>query len=78
MINEIWSRGGMPETMNYKAHGLSYQPKILMTKIGLDGHDRGSCIVAAYLRDAFCQQSYVSEVNLAGIKPVAPGYGRVL
>lgn len=27
-------------------------PRILITKIGLDGHDRGSRIVAAYLRDA--------------------------
>jgi methylmalonyl-CoA mutase, C-terminal domain len=27
-------------------------PKVLVTKIGFDGHDRGSRIVAAYLRDA--------------------------
>ncbi len=27
------------------------QPRILMTKIGLDGHDRGSRLVATYLRD---------------------------
>ena len=27
-------------------------PRVLITKIGLDGHDRGSRIVAAYLRDA--------------------------
>ena len=27
-------------------------PKILVTKIGFDGHDRGSRVVAAYLRDA--------------------------
>ncbi len=27
-------------------------PKVLVTKIGLDGHDRGSRVVAAYLRDA--------------------------
>jgi methylmalonyl-CoA mutase C-terminal domain/subunit len=26
--------------------------KVLVTKIGLDGHDRGSRVVAAYLRDA--------------------------
>lgn len=26
--------------------------RVLLTKIGLDGHDRGSRIVAAYLRDA--------------------------
>jgi len=27
-------------------------PKIIVTKIGFDGHDRGSRLVAAYLRDA--------------------------
>ncbi len=27
-------------------------PRVLVTKIGLDGHDRGSRIIAAYLRDA--------------------------
>jgi methylmalonyl-CoA mutase C-terminal domain/subunit len=27
-------------------------PKVLVTKIGFDGHDRGSRVVAAYLRDA--------------------------
>jgi len=29
-----------------------HAPRVLMTKIGLDGHDRGSRIVATYLRDA--------------------------
>jgi methylmalonyl-CoA mutase C-terminal domain/subunit len=29
-----------------------HPPKVLVTKIGLDGHDRGSRIVAAFLRDA--------------------------
>ncbi|MBI3374087.1 MAG: cobalamin B12-binding domain-containing protein [Betaproteobacteria bacterium] len=27
-------------------------PKVLVTKIGLDGHDRGSRVVASFLRDA--------------------------
>ena len=27
-------------------------PKVIVTKIGFDGHDRGSRVVAAYLRDA--------------------------
>jgi methylmalonyl-CoA mutase C-terminal domain/subunit len=27
-------------------------PKVLLTKIGLDGHDRGGRVVATYLRDA--------------------------
>ena len=29
-----------------------HPPKVLVTKIGLDGHDRGSRVVAAFLRDA--------------------------
>ena len=32
--------------------------RILVTKIGLDGHDRGSRIVAAYLRDAGMEVIY--------------------
>jgi len=31
---------------------LSPPSRVLVTKIGLDGHDRGSRIVAAFLRDA--------------------------
>ena len=31
---------------------LTHPPKVLITKIGLDGHDRGRRIVAAFLRDA--------------------------
>lgn len=33
-------------------------PKVLVTKIGLDGHDRGSRLVAAYLRDAGMEVVY--------------------
>ena len=33
-------------------------PKVLMTKIGFDGHDRGSRIVAAALRDAGMEVIY--------------------
>jgi methylmalonyl-CoA mutase C-terminal domain/subunit len=47
-------------------------PKVLITKIGFDGHDRGSRIVAAYLRDAGMEVVYTgpwqkvpSVVNLA-------------
>lgn len=47
-------------------------PRVLITKIGLDGHDRGSRIVAAYLRDAGMEVIYTSPwqqipavVNLA-------------
>ncbi len=32
--------------------------KVLVTKIGLDGHDRGSRVVAAYLRDAGMEVVY--------------------
>jgi len=33
-------------------------PKVLITKVGLDGHDRGSRIVAAYLRDGGMEVVY--------------------
>lgn len=33
-------------------------PKVLITKLGLDGHDRGSRIVAAFLRDAGMEVVY--------------------
>jgi len=33
-------------------------PKVLITKIGLDGHDRGSRLVAAHLRDAGMEVIY--------------------
>lgn len=34
--------------------------RVLVTKIGLDGHDRGSRIVASYLRDAGMEVIYTS------------------
>ena len=37
---------------------MDIRPKVLVTKIGLDGHDRGSRIVAAYLRDAGMEVVY--------------------
>ncbi len=37
---------------------LKYPARVLVTKIGLDGHDRGSRIVAAYLRDAGMEVIY--------------------
>ena len=36
----------------------AFAPRVLITKIGLDGHDRGSRIVAAYLRDAGMEVIY--------------------
>ncbi len=35
-------------------------PRVLVTKIGLDGHDRGSRIVATYLRDAGMEVIYTA------------------
>lgn len=35
-------------------------PRVLVTKIGLDGHDRGSRIVASYLRDAGMEVIYTN------------------
>jgi len=37
---------------------MNIRPKVLITKIGLDGHDRGSRLVAAYLRDAGMEVIY--------------------
>jgi methylmalonyl-CoA mutase C-terminal domain/subunit len=37
---------------------FSHPPKVLITKIGLDGHDRGSRVVAAFLRDAGMEVLY--------------------
>ena len=37
---------------------MQIRPKVLITKIGLDGHDRGSRIVAAHLRDAGMEVVY--------------------
>ncbi len=36
----------------------SYRPKVIVTKIGLDGHDRGSRVVAAKLRDSGMEVVY--------------------
>jgi methylmalonyl-CoA mutase C-terminal domain/subunit len=33
-------------------------PKVIVTKIGLDGHDRGSRVVAAHLRDSGMEVVY--------------------
>jgi methylmalonyl-CoA mutase, C-terminal domain len=38
--------------------GLDPPARILITKIGLDGHDRGSRVVAAFLRDAGMEVLY--------------------
>ncbi len=38
--------------------GLKRPPKVMVTKIGLDGHDRGSRLVASFLRDAGMEVIY--------------------
>ncbi len=35
-------------------------PRVLVTKIGFDGHDRGSRVVASYLRDAGMEVIYTA------------------
>lgn len=44
--------------MNMTDRRKATPPRVLVTKIGLDGHDRGSRIVAAYLRDAGMEVIY--------------------
>jgi len=45
---------------------------VLVTKIGLDGHDRGSRIVAAYLRDAGMEVIYTAPwQSIAGVVKLA-------
>ena len=46
--------------MKASGKSVSPPPRILVTKIGLDGHDRGSRIVAAYLRDAGMEVIYTA------------------
>lgn len=46
--------------------------RVLVTKIGLDGHDRGSRIVAAYLRDAGMEVIYTPPWQaIAGVVKLA-------
>lgn len=40
------------------AHGRNRPARVLVTKIGLDGHDRGSRLVAKFLRDAGMEVHY--------------------
>jgi methylmalonyl-CoA mutase C-terminal domain/subunit len=54
------------------ANTLSPPARVLVTKIGLDGHDRGSRIVAAYLRDAGMEVMALEEdVDVIGISSLA-------
>lgn len=42
------------------SHETPRPPRVLITKIGLDGHDRGSRVVAACLRDAGMEVIYTA------------------
>ena len=44
--------------MNESSQDADFRPRVLVTKIGLDGHDRGSRIVAAACRDAGMEVIY--------------------
>jgi pivalyl-CoA mutase small subunit len=62
----------MTQTVSETADTTPVPARVLVTKIGLDGHDRGSRIVASYLRDAGMEviytppwQSISSVVNIA-------------
>lgn len=44
--------------MEHDMGQIDRPPKVLITKVGFDGHDRGSRIVAAYLRDAGMEVVY--------------------
>ena len=46
---------------------LQRTPKVLVTKIGLDGHDRGSRIVASALRDAGMDVIYTAPWQEIGV-----------
>lgn len=41
-----------------RVRALRRPPKVMVTKIGLDGHDRGSRLVASFLRDAGMEVIY--------------------
>lgn len=47
-------------------HRLNEPERVLVTKIGLDGHDRGSRVVAAYLREAGMEVAYTSPWQTIG------------
>jgi methylmalonyl-CoA mutase C-terminal domain/subunit len=52
--------------------GGARRARVLVTKVGLDGHDRGSRIVAAYLRDAGMEVIYTAPwQSIAGVVKLA-------
>jgi len=48
------------DTVEKLSRGMGRRPKVMVTKIGLDGHDRGSRLVAGFLRDAGMEVIYTA------------------
>jgi len=58
--------------MDERAIGKARPPKVLVTKIGFDGHDRGSRIVATFLRDAGMEVVYTGPwQTISGVCNIA-------
>ena len=55
-MNENEAPSAQPSTAG--GRGSDFRPRVLVTKIGLDGHDRGSRIVASACRDAGMEVIY--------------------
>ena len=49
--------------MDRRSAPAARPPRVLITKIGFDGHDRGSRIVASFLRDAGMEVIYAGRFN---------------
>jgi len=62
----------MNSTASEQKAAAARPARVLVTKIGLDGHDRGSRIVASYLRDAGMEVIYTPPwQSIAGVVNIA-------
>jgi methylmalonyl-CoA mutase C-terminal domain/subunit len=60
-MNEISSNSPqLVDVVGGLAKQIGRRPKVMVTKIGLDGHDRGSRLVAGFLRDAGMEVIYTA------------------
>ena len=58
--------------MDRRSAPAARPPRVLITKIGFDGHDRGSRIVASFLRDAGMEVIYTGPwQTIAGVCAIA-------
>ena len=56
----------------------THPPKVLVTKIGLDGHDRGSRVVASFLRDAGMEVVYTPPwQDIPAVVKLRDGYDKL-